>query len=199
MPNSCRGRSARPCECRSAARLPLADSRRLYDLLQSRGAECPTCGSSSWAPPAAWAGCLCARSGKCPASAVAAALERAGSDALGKDAGAVAGLPPVGVPITDDPLQAVVNADGILDFTAPAASVELAALAAQARIVHVIGTTGLSPCRFEKDRRRRTSRGDRPLRQYESRGEPACRAGRARRRVRLGRTGTSKFWRCITR
>jgi 4-hydroxy-tetrahydrodipicolinate reductase len=88
--------------------------------------------------------------GEMPGVAVAAALERAGSDALGKDAGVVAGLPPVGVPITDDPLQVVVNADGIVDFTAPAASVELAALAAQARIVHVIGTTGLSPSDLKK-------------------------------------------------
>jgi len=88
--------------------------------------------------------------GEMPGVAVAAALERAGSDVLGKDAGVVAGLPPVGVPITDDPLQAVVNADGIVDFTAPAASVELAALAAQARIVHVIGTTGLSPSDLKK-------------------------------------------------
>jgi 4-hydroxy-tetrahydrodipicolinate reductase len=88
--------------------------------------------------------------GEMPGVAVAAALERAGSDALGKDAGVVAGLPPVGVPITDDPLQAVVNADGIVDFTAPAASVELAALAAQARIVHVIGTTGLAPSDLKK-------------------------------------------------
>jgi len=75
---------------------------------------------------------------------VAAALERQGSDALGKDAGTLAGVAPLGVAISDDPLQAVVNSDGILDFTAPAASIELAALAAQARIVHVIGTTGLS-------------------------------------------------------
>ena len=35
-------------------------------------------------------------------------------------------------------------ADGVLDFTSPQSTVELAALAAQARIVHVIGTTGLS-------------------------------------------------------
>jgi 4-hydroxy-tetrahydrodipicolinate reductase len=82
--------------------------------------------------------------GEMPGVAVAAALERAGSDALGRDAGVVAGLPPLGVPIADDPLQAVLDSDGILDFTAPQASVELAALAAQARIVHVIGTTGLS-------------------------------------------------------
>src|SRR5947209_10203218 len=85
-----------------------------------------------------------------PGVAVAVALERPGSDALGKDAGVVAGLPPLGVPISDDPLQAVVNADGILDFTAPQATVELAALAAQARIVHVIGTTGLSESDLKK-------------------------------------------------
>ncbi len=88
--------------------------------------------------------------GEMPGVAVAAAVERPGSDALGKDAGVVAGLPPLGVPISDDPLQAVVDADGILDFTAPAASVELAALAAQARIVHVIGTTGLSDADLKK-------------------------------------------------
>ena len=79
-----------------------------------------------------------------PGVAVAAALERAGSDAIGRDAGTLAGLPPLGVPVSDDALKAVVDADGILDFSAPAATVEFAALAAQARIVHVIGTTGLS-------------------------------------------------------
>src|SRR3954454_24398350 len=88
--------------------------------------------------------------GEMPGVAVAAALERPGSDALGKDAGLVAGLPPLGVQISDDPLQAVVDADGILDFTAPQASIELAALAAQARIVHVIGTTGLSDSDLSK-------------------------------------------------
>src|SRR5438270_12404356 len=82
--------------------------------------------------------------GEMPGVAVAAALERPGSDALGKDAGVVAGLSPLGVLVRDDALQAVVNADGILDFTAPQASVELAGLAAQARIVHVIGTTGFA-------------------------------------------------------
>ena len=35
-------------------------------------------------------------------------------------------------------------ADGVIDFSAPAATVEMAALAAQARIAHVVGTTGLS-------------------------------------------------------
>jgi 4-hydroxy-tetrahydrodipicolinate reductase len=85
-----------------------------------------------------------------PGVAVAAALERPGSDALGKDAGTFAGVGALGVLITDDPLQAVVDADGVLDFTVPAASVELAALAAQARIVHVIGTTGFSESDLKK-------------------------------------------------
>jgi 4-hydroxy-tetrahydrodipicolinate reductase len=44
--------------------------------------------------------------------------------------------------ISDDPLTAFAAADGVLDFTAPAASLGFAELAAQARIVHVIGTTG---------------------------------------------------------
>ena len=34
--------------------------------------------------------------------------------------------------------------DGVLDFTSPASTIAFAALSAQARIVHVIGTTGLS-------------------------------------------------------
>jgi 4-hydroxy-tetrahydrodipicolinate reductase len=72
------------------------------------------------------------------------ALEREGAAALGADAGALAGCDKLGVPIGADPLAAVLHADGIVDFSSPAASVEFAALAAQARIVHVIGTTGLS-------------------------------------------------------
>ncbi len=73
-----------------------------------------------------------------------AALERPGSPVLGEDAGVLAGLAPLGVPVTEDALAAIVAADGILDFTAPAATLDFAALAAQARIVHVVGTTGLS-------------------------------------------------------
>jgi 4-hydroxy-tetrahydrodipicolinate reductase len=44
----------------------------------------------------------------------------------------------------DDPLPLIANAQALIDFTRPAASVALAALAAQARIVHVIGTTGFT-------------------------------------------------------
>ncbi|MBM3607516.1 MAG: 4-hydroxy-tetrahydrodipicolinate reductase, partial [Alphaproteobacteria bacterium] len=72
------------------------------------------------------------------------ALEHAQSPALGQDAGVLAGVGALGVPVTSDPLTALAKADGVIDFTIPASTVELAAIAAQARIVHVIGTTGLA-------------------------------------------------------
>ena len=56
----------------------------------------------------------------------------------------LAGLPANGIAITTDPLPLFAKADGVLDFTVPAATIGFAELAAQARIVHVIGTTGLS-------------------------------------------------------
>lgn len=72
------------------------------------------------------------------------AVERTGSPVLGRDAGELSGVGTLGVTITDDPLAVFAKADGVLDFTAPAATVKFAGYAAQARIVHVIGTTGLS-------------------------------------------------------
>jgi len=74
---------------------------------------------------------------------LAGAIERPGSEALGRDAGELAGLGANGVLISDDALPAFAQAEGVLDFTAPAATLEFADLAAQARIVHVIGTTGM--------------------------------------------------------
>lgn len=78
------------------------------------------------------------------------AIEREGAAHIGQDAGTLAGIEPLGVSVTDDPLTAFAQADGVLDFTAPAATVSFAALAAQARIVHVIGTTGLQEEDFTK-------------------------------------------------
>ncbi|VAW20493.1 4-hydroxy-tetrahydrodipicolinate reductase [hydrothermal vent metagenome] len=76
------------------------------------------------------------------ALALHAGLERAGSNAIGKDAGIIAGLPPLGIMINDDIEQALDGADAIIDFSAPAASVALAKEAAKRSLVHVIGTTG---------------------------------------------------------
>ena len=76
---------------------------------------------------------------------LAGAIEQQGSLAVGQDAGLLAGLGKLGVVITDDALDVFARADAVLDFTVPAASVEFAGLAANARIVHVLGTTGLKP------------------------------------------------------
>jgi 4-hydroxy-tetrahydrodipicolinate reductase len=79
-----------------------------------------------------------------PGCVVAGGIEAKGSPALGRDIGEVAGLEPLGVAITDDPLPLFAQADGVLDFTTPAATVEFATLSAQSRIVHVIGSTGFT-------------------------------------------------------
>ncbi|WP_149588555.1 4-hydroxy-tetrahydrodipicolinate reductase [Tabrizicola flagellatus] len=72
-------------------------------------------------------------------------VERAGHPWIGRDVGEAMGGAPLGVKVTDDALEAFAKAQAVIDFTAPAATVEFAALAAQARAVHVIGTTGLEP------------------------------------------------------
>lgn len=72
------------------------------------------------------------------------ALVRPGSEWVGRDAGELAGLGRLGVSVEDDPLEAFARAQVAIDFTTPAASLAYAALAAQARAVHVIGTTGFS-------------------------------------------------------
>lgn len=71
------------------------------------------------------------------------ALDRPEAPSQGQDAGALAGAAPVGVPVTADPLPVLAQADAILDFTAPDATLAYSELSAQARIVHVIGTTGI--------------------------------------------------------
>lgn len=70
------------------------------------------------------------------------AVERTGHDWVGKDLGVCMGGAASGVIVTDDALEAFSVAQAVIDFTAPAATVEFAALAAQARCTHVIGTTG---------------------------------------------------------
>ena len=73
---------------------------------------------------------------------LAGAIERPGAPQLGRDAGETAGAGSCGIAITDDPLPVFAGADGVLDFTSPAATVAFAGYAAQAVIIHVIGTTG---------------------------------------------------------
>src|SRR5215213_1909563 len=79
-----------------------------------------------------------------PGAVITGALEAPGSALLGKDAGVLAGLPENGVKLSADLWALSANADGILDFTVPAATIANVAIAAERGLVHVIGTTGLS-------------------------------------------------------
>lgn len=77
---------------------------------------------------------------------LAGAVVRSGHDWIGRDLGTCFGTAPMGVTVTDDPLTAFAGAKAVIDFTTPAATLAFAKIAAQARCVHVIGTTG-----FEKE------------------------------------------------
>lgn len=73
---------------------------------------------------------------------VAGAVERTGSPSIGLDAGTLAGLQPLGVQVSDDLEAALSQADGLIDFTAPVATLQFAEIAARLGKVHIIGTTG---------------------------------------------------------
>ena len=76
--------------------------------------------------------------------------ERAGHAWVGQDLGEAMGGARSGVPVFDDPLEVIVKARAVIDFTSPNATVDHALLTAQARCVHVIGTTGFEPAHLEK-------------------------------------------------
>ena len=78
------------------------------------------------------------------AARLSGAVVRKGHPWVGRDIGSCIGGAPLGVTVTDDPLEAFATAQAVIDFTTPEATVGFAALAAQARATHVIGTTGLS-------------------------------------------------------
>jgi 4-hydroxy-tetrahydrodipicolinate reductase len=73
---------------------------------------------------------------------ISAAFERSGAPDLGRDCGAVAGLDPIGIPITDD-LRAAPAFDAFIDFTTPAATRSALPLL-PAGAAAIIGTTGFS-------------------------------------------------------
>src|SRR3978361_995804 len=79
-----------------------------------------------------------------PGAILAGGLEAPGSELLGKDAGILAGLPANGVKLSADLWSLTKEADVILDFTVPGATIANVAIAAERGLVHIIGTTGLS-------------------------------------------------------
>jgi 4-hydroxy-tetrahydrodipicolinate reductase len=78
------------------------------------------------------------------------ALERPDHDWEGRDLGEAMGGAALGVTVTSDALEAFSKAQAVIDFTAPDATVAFADLAAQARAVHVIGTTGFDQSHLER-------------------------------------------------
>jgi len=75
---------------------------------------------------------------------LAGAVEAAGSAVIGRDAGELADLGANGIKVVSDAAPLLKSADGLIEFTIPAATLVLAELSAAAGIVHVIGTTGHS-------------------------------------------------------
>jgi 4-hydroxy-tetrahydrodipicolinate reductase len=75
---------------------------------------------------------------------LAGAIEAEGSAVIGRDAGELAGLGANGVKVTSDAASLLKEADGLIEFTIPAATMALAELSSRSGVVHVIGTTGHS-------------------------------------------------------
>ena len=82
--------------------------------------------------------------------ALSGVTEREGHDWVGRDLGEVMGGAPRGVAVSDDPLEVFSRSQAVLDFTIPAATVAHSVIAAQARLTHVIGTTGFEDVHLEK-------------------------------------------------
>jgi 4-hydroxy-tetrahydrodipicolinate reductase len=85
-----------------------------------------------------------------PDTHLVGALDHDGTEAIGQDTGVLSGLGENSIIVTSDPLPLFAACDAVLDFTAPGASVAYAELTAQARLVHVIGTTGFEATHEEK-------------------------------------------------
>jgi 4-hydroxy-tetrahydrodipicolinate reductase len=75
---------------------------------------------------------------------IAGGSDQPGSPAIGRDIGSLIGAGDLGVTVGDDPVELFARADAVIDFTVPAATRRHAELAAQAELVYVVGTTGLT-------------------------------------------------------
>ena len=75
---------------------------------------------------------------------IAGASDHPQSEFLGKDLSEAIGGKESGVIIWSDPFDAFRDCDAIIDFSTPSATLKNAEFAAQARIVHIVGTTGMN-------------------------------------------------------
>jgi 4-hydroxy-tetrahydrodipicolinate reductase len=85
-----------------------------------------------------------------PGARLSGATERPGHEWIGQDLGEALGGAELGIVVADDPLEVFAQSQAVLDFTAPEPTLQHAELAAQARLTHVIGTTGLERPHLEK-------------------------------------------------
>ena len=81
---------------------------------------------------------------------LAGVTEREGHDWLGQDLGVCMGGAEIGINVSNNPMEVFKNADAVIDFTSPKATIEHAKLAVKAGIVHVIGTTGMDSSHLDK-------------------------------------------------
>ena len=115
-----------------------------------------------------------------PGAVLAGALEAPGSELLGKDAGVLAGLPANGVELSADLWTMSANADGILDFTVPAATIANVAIAAAARPRPRHRHHRPVGVGRRRDQERHLARHRGQVGQYEPRRQSAGGAGQAR-------------------
>ena len=76
--------------------------------------------------------------------ALAGAVEGPGSAVIGRDAGELAGIGRNGITVSAEAAALLGDADGLVDFTTPAATVALTERSAAHGLVHIIGTTGFT-------------------------------------------------------
>lgn len=73
------------------------------------------------------------------------AVDCPGTEAIGRDAGELAGIGLLGVPVVDRVEAVLAGAQVIFDFSSPAAALTCLRLAAEQEVAMVIGTTGFTP------------------------------------------------------
>lgn len=81
------------------------------------------------------------------ALSVVAAIESREHPRIGEDAGVVAGVPPLGVPLTDN---LNVPADVVIDFSVPESAEQCIEACRQKQLPLVVATTGLDEAQMEK-------------------------------------------------
>ncbi len=79
-----------------------------------------------------------------PDVVLAGAFEREGHPSVGRDAGEISGLGPLGVPVAADVEEVVEAGDVIIDFTTPKATLANLRAAGPKECAMVIGTTGIT-------------------------------------------------------